>query len=206
VAGPAWDDEPTSPRLEENLERIRVGIIADSISSHVMPAVEQVIEWHRQMYEDIEIPDDAYRGAFRGSVHPALIDYEVTVGGFAVTRAADVPASVANLILALKERVDTLDTLDADTSAEILEPDFVEAVIDAAAWLHGEWVRIHPFANGNGRTGRMWVLWLCSRYGLPQILSLRPRPDMGYESTTMMSMIGDHRMFNQYLLVQYNQA
>jgi hypothetical protein len=27
-----------------------------------------------------------------------------------------------------------------------------------AAILHGEWVRIHPFANGNGRTARLWAI------------------------------------------------
>jgi hypothetical protein len=37
-----------------------------------------------------------------------------------------------------------------------------------AARLHGEWVRIHPFANGNGRTARLWVAWCALRYGLPR--------------------------------------
>jgi hypothetical protein len=33
-----------------------------------------------------------------------------------------------------------LDELDASGDLSILEPSFVEAVLDAAAWLHGEWI------------------------------------------------------------------
>jgi fido (protein-threonine AMPylation protein) len=33
-----------------------------------------------------------------------------------------------------------------------LDADQLAAVIDLCAWVHAEWVRIHPFANGNKRT------------------------------------------------------
>ncbi|MFP5345434.1 MAG: Fic family protein [Actinomycetes bacterium] len=42
--------------------------------------------------------------------------------------------------------------------------------------MHGEWVRIHPFADGTGRTARIWVTWLLLRYGLPTFVTLEPRP------------------------------
>lgn len=29
----------------------------------------------------------------------------------------------------------------------------VAAIVRLCACAHGEWIRIHPFANGNGRTG-----------------------------------------------------
>jgi hypothetical protein len=157
------------------------------------------------MLDGIEIPDDAYRGAFRGSAHPALVDYEVTVGGLPTTRASEVAAEVDNLISELQARVLTLDELDAPTDSDLLTARFVEGVIDTAAWLHGEWIRIHPFVNGNGRTARMWVLWLCSRYRLPQLLSLSPRPDMGYGPASYLSMTGIHSLFRQYLLFRYNK-
>lgn len=204
MAGPAWDGEVASPRGEENLANLTAGIVRASITSHEAPTSDMVLSWHREMLNGIAIPDDAYRGAFRGSAHPALVDYEVTVGRLPTTRAADVAAEVAALISELQDRVLALDDLNAQGDADQLTVALIEAVIDTAAWLHGEWIRIHPFVNGNGRTARMWVLWLTSRYGLPQLLTLRPRPDMGYVPTSLPSMTGDHSFFRQYLLFRFN--
>jgi hypothetical protein len=160
--------------------------------------------WHREMLDGIAIPDEAYRGGFRGDAHPALHDYEVTVGGLPTTRARDVAGEVSKLISELQDRVSALDELETQGDPSILKPTFVKSVLDTAAWLHGEWIRIHPFVNGNGRTARMWILWLCGRYGLPQLLPLRPRPDMGYGSASLLSITGNHGLFLQYLLVRYN--
>lgn len=56
-----------------------------------------------------------------------------------------------------------------------------------AAWAHGEWVWIHPFINGNGRTARLWVNYVFARYSLPKI-AVRPRPDSPYGSAAGKSM------------------
>jgi hypothetical protein len=58
--------------------------------------------------------------------------------------------------------------------------DQLAAIVDLCAWAHAEWVRIHPFANGNGRTARLWANCLAMRYGLPPFIRLRPRPNSGY--------------------------
>ena len=42
-------------------------------------------------------------------------------------------------------------------SGKDLDADVLAAVAELAAWVHSEWVRIHPFANGNGRTARIWA-------------------------------------------------
>jgi hypothetical protein len=52
-------------------------------------------------------------------------------------------------------------------------------------------VRIHPFANGNGRTARLWANYVLMRYGLPPIVRLRPRPDGGYGVAGAAAMDGD---------------
>lgn len=46
----------------------------------------------------------------------------------------------------------------------------------------------HPFANGDGRTARLWANSLAMRYGLPPFVRLRPRPD-GNDSRK--AMLGD---------------
>jgi hypothetical protein len=80
--------------------------------------------------------------------------------------------------------------LDQLYPAEI-DPDGLAAIIDLAAWAHAEWVRIHPFANGNGRTARLWANYLFMRYGPPPAVRLRPRPDGGYREAAAAAMSGD---------------
>jgi Fic/DOC family len=67
------------------------------------------------------------------------------------------------------------------------------AVIEFAALAQGEWVRIHPFANGNGRTARCWTNFVALRYGLPAFVTIKPRPaDLVYAQAAHASMAGDH--------------
>jgi Fic family protein len=70
------------------------------------------------------------------------------------------------------------------------DADKLSAVIDLCAWAHSVWVRIHPFLNGNGRTARLWANSLGMRYGLPPFVSLRPRPNSGYEAAAESAMHG----------------
>ena len=57
--------------------------------------------------------------------------------------------------------------------------------------MHAEWIRIHPFTNGNGRTARIWTNFIAMRYGLPPFVRLRPRPNHGYEEAGIKAMRGD---------------
>ncbi len=85
-----------------------------------------------------------------------------------------------------------------------LDADGLAAVIDLAAWTHAAWVRIHPFANGNGRAARLWANFLLMRYGLPPVITPRPRPDGGYGAAGARAMMGDWKptaaLFRQLLL------
>jgi hypothetical protein len=207
MPGPSWDDDVVSVLATENLTKLALSVPAESIQSRVMPTASMARAWHRNMLEGIEVPDEAYRGGFRGDVHPALVDYEATIGGLPTTRAASVGDEIRKLVSELQNQVTWLDEVEALEDPSVLDPDFVLKVLELAAWLHCEWVRIHPFANGNGRTARMWVLWLCGRYGLPQLLALRPRPSgTGYDSATQLGTIGESGLFLQYLLVRYNKV
>ncbi len=76
----------------------------------------------------------------------------------------------------------------------------VHAALELSAIAHGEWVRIHPFANGNGRTARLLANWCLFRYGLPPIVRVRPRPDQdAYASAARASMLGNHEPMTRLL-------
>ena len=84
---------------------------------------------------------------------------------------------------------------------------YLAAIVDLCAWVHAEWVRIHPFANGNGRTARLWANSLAMRYGLPPFVRLRSRPNAGYADAGAKAMQGEwkptaavfHRLLEAFL-------
>ena len=54
-------------------------------------------------------------------------------------------------------------------------------------------MRIHPFANGNGRPRTLWANWAALRYGLPPFVRIKPRPaGDAYAAAAYASMPGDH--------------
>jgi hypothetical protein len=136
----------------------------------------------------MHVPHKDYVGGFRGE-GGELKDCEVRIGSAHGVPAADVADELRTFEIRLQRAIKELDKrykpgveLDADGLAGVLE---------LAAWAHTEWVRIHPFANGNGRTARLWANSIMLRYGLPPVVTLRPRPDGGYGEVAARAMNGE---------------
>jgi hypothetical protein len=110
------------------------------------------------------------------------------------SRVAPLPLyrSLALAPLADPSRTAALDPVIAagTTPATVAE---LDDALRIAAIAHGEWTRIHPFANGNGRIARHWANWVAARYGLPLFVRLRPRPAASlYAGAAALSMRGNH--------------
>jgi hypothetical protein len=135
----------------------------------------------------LDVPDPKYVGSFRGE--PGLETTRVRIGSY----EGAPPDKVAEQLKAFEDRLrQVVEILDARYSrGRELDEDGLAAVIDLCAWAHSEWVRIHPFANGNGRTARLWANSLFMRYGVPPVVRLRPRPDGGYGDTGEAAMRGE---------------
>ena len=136
------------------------------------------LDWHQSIYAGVAVPEPDYIGNVRDSdpTLPCLVDYEVIVGTSPGTLAADVPASLDAYIRAAQTATAALDAATTPGVAPT-DPTTVSAVVRLCALGHGEWIRIHPFANGNGRTARIWANWFAVRYGLPPFVRIKPRPD-----------------------------
>ncbi len=181
---PDWDED--SARLRKSLARILDEIVRDAEKRKPL-SVETARRWHALLMRGLTVPDERFTGAFRGERGLELI--QVRVG-------ARYGASAANVAAELGEFENRLQKLVAQLDSTILigeEPDAdqLAAIVDLCAWVHAEWIRIHPFANGNGRTARLWANCLAIRYGLPPFICLRPRPDLGYAEAGAKAMGGD---------------
>jgi hypothetical protein len=136
---------------------------------------------------NLAVPDPGYIGAFRGE--PGLEDCQVTVGGRWGVAADQVAPALSAFERRLQQAVAYLDALIL--AGAPLSTDQGKAIIELCAWTHAEWVRIHPFANGNGRTARIWANSIAMRYGLPPFLRLRPRPAGAYGDACAQTMLGN---------------
>ena len=180
---PDWDED--SPELRQNLDSI-LEEITTRAEQRETPTVELARRWQRRLMQDLHI-EPRYVGAFRGE--PGFERIGVRIGAYMGTPPTRVAEDLKEFEGTLQQLVSELDkTLPIGKK---LTPDECDAVIDLCAWAHAKWIRIHPFANGNGRTARLWANFLLVRYGLPPFIRLRPRPRDGYEQAGAQAMQGN---------------
>jgi len=190
-----WNsDPPDSGRvLRANLEECALDILA-AAAARGAPSVERARIWHRQIYRNVVLPVAYYAGEVRDDdrAFPELVGYEVAVAGHRGVPSVMVPGELVKFERRLQASVRHLDAA-IPSGAPPSGAAELQAAITLCAFTHGEWVRIHPFPNGNGRIARLWVRWVGFRYGLPPFLRLQPRPvGTFYASAAAASMQGDH--------------
>lgn len=207
MAGPSWsDDHPAAAaRILANVGAVAVTARDLAVARTHLTATD-LKGWHQRVFDGCTVPSVDYLGRFRGELPPDVVDYEVGVGPiqsdgmpFRVGLwAADVAAASATFFTNLNMALTILDGAIAP-GARPTTADQLAEVVGVAAEAHGEWVRIHPFVNGNGRTARLLVAHVAIRYGLPAFVNLKPRPhDVAYARVATASMgrppdfIGDH--------------
>ncbi|MEO6208041.1 MAG: Fic family protein [Candidatus Limnocylindrales bacterium] len=206
---PAWDEDKPGdlPAIIANIRSLWPTVEADA-RRRTLPSIDMVLYWHRRIYDGVQVPDRDYVGAFRDSdlTRPCLMDYEVAVGASRGTAARDVPVAVDSFIASLDQVVRALDA--ATTRGQVpVDPTTVRSIVRLCAYAHGEWIRIHPFANGSGRTARLWANWLAVRYALPAFVRIKPRPaDTRFVGASALSMGGDHRATEILFVSMLNDA
>lgn len=206
----AWNDDPpgSEPQIEANIRAVGEQILRQA-PQRERPAVAMAQGWHRSIYEHVALPVTYYAGEVRDSDqrYPELIRYEVQVGHVFGVSSLQVPQELNRFEERARAAVIGLDA-QIPSNGRPRTPAELQGVLLLSAILHGEWVRIHPFANGNGRTARLWAIWVAARYGLPPFIRLRPRPSgNSYAAAAYASMRGQHtlmaaafgEMLNEYL-------
>jgi Fic family protein len=179
-----WDAD--SLQLHDNLAQLLLRIRQDA-RRRDSPTVEDARRWHSEVMRNLQVPNPNFVGAFRGEA--GLEDIQVRIAGRYGAAAPEVATELAHFEQILQQVIGRLDEW-IPRDAE-LDTDQLAAIVEVCAWAHAEWVRIHPFANGNGRTARLWVNSIAGRYGLPPFLRLRPRPAGAYGIASERAMLGD---------------
>jgi Fic family protein len=181
---PDWDAD--SPELRQNIVGL-LGSIEQDAPQRKPPTVEAARRWQSEIMRNLQADDPKYVGAFRGEA--GLENVQVHVNWIFGVAAPEVADALRDFEQRLQSVVAYLDNLIPPEA----EPNVAQAkvVVEVCAWAHAEWVRIHPFANGNGRTARLWANSLALRYGLPPFVTLRPRPGGDYELACDKAMRGD---------------
>jgi len=193
--------EERTPRDRERGRENRVRVFEDMVRSAESRRLtpEDVARWHRTLFEGLSfVPDPCYLGGYRGSGHPWLVDYAVVVAMHDGVPPRLVAQQVGMMLLTLGARVTDLARTIVPTQRKSAGE--VERVVELAAWAHGEWVRIHPFANGNGRVARLLANYVLVRFRLPPAVRLKPRPGPAYETAARASMRGDHSRMKRWLV------
>ncbi|GAB5439870.1 MAG: hypothetical protein Fues2KO_02190 [Fuerstiella sp.] len=191
---PDWDRG--SRQLHENvISALRSA--RDSAQQKDAPSLDLVREWHRLLMAGLKPTGGAktsWFGQFRGE--PGQESVRMKVQSVEAPAPNQVTALLKDFIETLSEGIVRFDDeIPSATDSKVpgLSRGTVLAIIGLMAFAHGEWIRIHPFANGNGRTARLWANWIAMRYGLPPFVAVRPRPRAAYETAARKSMKGDWR-------------
>lgn len=208
MTGPAWDQDLRADERLIQANATRLATQIRSLACSVLPDLSLACQWHSTLYAGCYVPSNQYVGNFRGDSHfPHLVDYEVGTNErdafgrhlWTGIPPRDVQDALNAFEQGLRQELSMVDALlpaanQAKTNADL------QRVAVAAGVAQGAWLRIHPFANGNGRTARAWVHFVTARYGLPYPWEIKPRPsDPSYLRATRSSLgrppqfAADHR-------------
>jgi Fic family protein len=197
-----WD--ANSPKLQRNLQALGPQVTADARARQPLTS-EAIRQWHAHVMRELTAPQGEPIGTFRGE--RGLADYDVRVGGYLGVSAREVAGALHAFDKVLQQQIGHLDALISPKRlTEDITNDRLNAILILCAWAHGEWVRIHPFPNGNGRSARILVNSIAQRYGLPAFMRVRPRPGDKYEWIAQQAMQGNWKAAIPFFARLYEAA
>jgi hypothetical protein len=200
-----WDANST--QLTQNIGLLMESSVWEDANCRNFPSA---CEWHNRLMQKLDVPNPDWVGAYRGMPGQETIEVHVDdQWGTPANKVADEVARFENILhQALADLDIELPHSLINQSQFTHSSDQLFKVVELCSWAHAEWIRIHPFANGNGRIARIWANYIALRYGLPAFVQIRPRPNpQPYGAVGRQAMQGDwhptvalfQRMLNKFL-------
>ena len=129
-------------------------------------SVDIILIWHSQLFRDVR----DHAGRFRSRDYGEEI---LIFGGHRSVHRNEVLAKIENHIKNFQNLISQLDNHQPKISPTI----FVSEVIKVALFLHAEFIKIHPFRDGNGRVGRLIITFILSNYQIPPLAFEVPKDE-----------------------------
>lgn len=198
---PEWDYEQY-PSDQIRGDRC-TAILIDLAARHLSLEAEGVETRpsHLRMFEGMtEAGEEYFAGHFRGENFPYLRDYRVGVG--MDSRVGTPPDQVDSEMQAFAAGVNQVcGILDADAASSLLPNERLVRAVGMACALLVEFLRIHPYANGNGHIGRL-IVWLAlAKAGIwPRRWPLNDKVPMPYPLLLSEYRNGQRQPLMQFVL------
>ncbi|MCP1222952.1 Fic family protein [Sebaldella sp. S0638] len=77
--------------------------------------------------------------------------------------------------------------------------------IEKSSILHGEFIKIHPFKDGNGRTARLLLNFELMKSGYPPIIINKEEREIYYKTLDMGSVTGNWEDFTEFIAVKADE-
>lgn len=173
-----WD--PLLPANQNNIQSNYNRLLSDVVNggrAGIRPTDAIVRDWHRSSLRGVALSQPEVAGGYRGE-GPVGTPLSVCINGVRGVLGAN-PAAVATLATGFFTELDRrLDDLDTRRKAGETLVQLYPEVVGTAAWAHGQWARIHPFADHNGSTARLMTITIGLLYGVHFKLPGKPRSAM----------------------------
>lgn len=167
------EDDRDTPTINKNVAGLDAALAAD-LGHRDTFTLDLPRTWHADIHAGcLHIPHPGFIGHYRGEPGLTQVDNYFGVGrkfrgapvGEVLDRLAALEADMQAKLAVWDERI---AAPDAATPARL------NPVVEGIGRFYATWLRIHPFADGNGRTARVMANWVTTRYWQPPILPGRP--------------------------------
>lgn len=143
--------------------------------------------WHSRLFSDV-VPIDYYAGNFRQhDLSRPCLGVDRAVGSLQGASFHFVPDRCENLFESVRREIARSEL----GWSMLTEKQRALRLAQVIAGMLGEFIRIHPFINGNGRVSRVMWAWGLVRFGAPIQCRITPRPSPPYKDLMAAAMRGD---------------
>ncbi|MBI3326069.1 MAG: Fic family protein [Nitrospinae bacterium] len=160
---------------------------------------------HQRLFRGLTPSEyEYYAGHYRGEEYRCLKHYSVRVGndprvGYPPQQVLGYMNELARIV---QDTTAVLDTGHAIPDAQLSPEDKLSYIVAAACMIFEFFLRIHPYANGNGHAARFCIWAILGRYNYwPTRWPIEPRPaDPPYTDMIVAYRDGNPEPLETYIL------